>query len=196
MADPTTDTRTRGGMSRREMIRASAIAGAGAWAAPVIVESLASPAAAASGCSGSTVTLSWIYVLYTVGGNYYVTGFSNGGTTCGGGGSNTHAITCASCPGGSFTLNEFTGTPPNPATPDATYNVSGGGCGGAQSSAWTFTTAATSPTCGTNIVFDNGQIRSQGGATIIAAVGFGAGTTRAICPNNSSPGNSVCGIEV
>jgi len=183
-------------MTRREIIKASAIAGAAAWSAPVIIDSLASPAAAASGCTGSSVTLSWIYVLYTVGGAYYVTGFSKNDTTCGGGGSNTHAITCAACAGGSFTLNEFTGVPPDPSASEATYNVSGGGCGGAQSNAWTFTTSATSPACGTNIVFNNGQITSQGGATIIGAVGFGAGTTRAICPNNSSPGNSVCGIEL
>jgi hypothetical protein len=36
------------GLSRRQMIKASAAAGAAAWAAPVIVDSLASPAAAAS----------------------------------------------------------------------------------------------------------------------------------------------------
>jgi hypothetical protein len=185
----------RRGLSRRDMIKASAVAGAAAWTAPVIVDSLASPAAAASGCSGPSVTLSWIYVLYTVGGNYYITGFSTGDTVCGGGGSNTHAVTCANCAGGSFTLNEFTGTPPDPSVPDATYNTSGG-CGGAQSNAWTFTNGSTTPHCGTNIIFNNGQITSQGGATIIGAVGFGAGTTRAICPNNSNPGNSVCGIEV
>jgi hypothetical protein len=36
----------RNGLSRRDMIRASVIAGAGAWTAPMIVGSLASPAAA------------------------------------------------------------------------------------------------------------------------------------------------------
>jgi hypothetical protein len=36
------------GLTRREMIRASAVAGAAAWTAPVIIDSLASPASAGS----------------------------------------------------------------------------------------------------------------------------------------------------
>jgi hypothetical protein len=42
----------RRGPSRRQMIKASAVAGAAAWTAPVIIDSLSSPAAAASGCTG------------------------------------------------------------------------------------------------------------------------------------------------
>ncbi len=38
------------GLSRREIIKASAVAGGAAWTAPTIIDSLASPAAAASGC--------------------------------------------------------------------------------------------------------------------------------------------------
>ena len=41
------------GLSRRQMIKASAVAGAAAWTAPVIIDSLASPAAATSGCTGN-----------------------------------------------------------------------------------------------------------------------------------------------
>src|SRR4051812_45903242 len=41
------------GLSRRQMIKASAVAGAAAWTAPVIIDSLSSPAAAASGCTGN-----------------------------------------------------------------------------------------------------------------------------------------------
>jgi hypothetical protein len=40
----------RGGMSRRQMIRAAALTGAAAWTAPMIIDSLSSPAAATSGC--------------------------------------------------------------------------------------------------------------------------------------------------
>src|SRR4051812_5464066 len=40
----------RRGLSRRQMIKASAVAGAAAWTAPVIIDSLASPAAASSAC--------------------------------------------------------------------------------------------------------------------------------------------------
>jgi len=38
--------RSQQGLTRREMIRAAAVAGAAAWTAPVIIDSLASPAAA------------------------------------------------------------------------------------------------------------------------------------------------------
>jgi TAT (twin-arginine translocation) pathway signal sequence len=49
----------RRGLSRRDMIKASAAAGAVAWTAPVIIDSLASPAAAATftppcGCTNYT----------------------------------------------------------------------------------------------------------------------------------------------
>ena len=40
----------RRGLSRRQLIKASAIAGAAAWTAPVIIDSLTSPAAAFSNC--------------------------------------------------------------------------------------------------------------------------------------------------
>lgn len=46
MSDSTNPTRK--GLSRRDMIKASAVAGAAAWTAPVIIDSLASPAAALS----------------------------------------------------------------------------------------------------------------------------------------------------
>jgi hypothetical protein len=181
------DTDERGGLSRRQMIKASAVAGAAAWTAPVIVDSLASPAAAASGCSGSSVTLSWIWILYTVGGNYYITGFSKGDTACNAGGSNPHGAICDPCGSQSFTLGDFSGSLV------ASYTTSGG-CAGTQLTTWTQVTAAGG--CGTYIGFSGGQIFSQNGATIIAAVGFGAGDLRPLCPNNTSPGNSVCGIEV
>ena len=47
----------RRGLSRRQMIKASAVAGAAAWTAPVIIDSLASPAAAMSVCKPYWVKL-------------------------------------------------------------------------------------------------------------------------------------------
>jgi hypothetical protein len=41
----------RGGMSRRDMIKAAGVAGVAAWTAPVIIDSLSSPAAAGSVCN-------------------------------------------------------------------------------------------------------------------------------------------------
>lgn len=202
MAD-VVDQDGRRGLSRRQMIKASAVAGAAAWTAPVIIDSVSSPAlgAVASGCSGNSVTLSWIYVLYRVGTSYFITGFSGGQSTCGGGGSNpNHGTLCVECQGGtSFTLNQFNGPPPIPgssvANAEALYTTAGG-CAGTQSNAWTFVGA---PACGTHIVFNGGQIMSQGGAVIIAAIGFGGfgvgGKLAGFCPNDTNTGNSVCGIE-
>lgn len=42
-------TRTNDGLSRRDMLKGAAAAGAAAWSAPVVLGSVASPAAAASG---------------------------------------------------------------------------------------------------------------------------------------------------
>ena len=53
MADPAIG-RTEFGMSRRDLIKASALAGAAAWTVPMIVDSLASPAAAESVALTST----------------------------------------------------------------------------------------------------------------------------------------------
>jgi hypothetical protein len=47
----------RRGLSRRQMIKASAVAGAAAWTAPIIIDSLASPAAANSQCQPYWVKL-------------------------------------------------------------------------------------------------------------------------------------------
>jgi hypothetical protein len=52
--DSLVDASERRGLSRRQMIRASAVAGAAAWTAPVIIDSLSSPAAAGSAkCQGN-----------------------------------------------------------------------------------------------------------------------------------------------
>ena len=47
----TQDTRSSRGLSRRDMIKGAAVAGAAAWTAPVIIDSLTSPAAAVSNCN-------------------------------------------------------------------------------------------------------------------------------------------------
>ena len=55
----------RKGLSRRQMIKASAVAGAAAWTAPVIIDSLASPAAAPSG--GLPTGCSYALIVFTYG---------------------------------------------------------------------------------------------------------------------------------
>src|SRR5215510_71125 len=104
----------RAGLSRRDLIKRSAVVGGVAWTAPLIIESIVSPAAAGShdDCTGGSVTLSWIWILYRVGSpgsyTYYTTGFNNttNSQSCGGGGANPKGDVCnADCAGGvSFTL--------------------------------------------------------------------------------------------
>jgi len=54
----TAEPRERRGLSRRDMIKGAAVAGAAAWTAPVIIDSLISPAAAFSGaCTKYVVKL-------------------------------------------------------------------------------------------------------------------------------------------
>jgi hypothetical protein len=199
----------RNGLSRRQMIKASAVAGAAAWTAPVIIDSLASPAAAASNCTGTSVTMSWIYILFqrpaASGGGIFVTGFSTGDTACNSGGKNnggtrcnTQSVSgskwpaCTNATGYTITLNDFSANPPSPAANDITYNASGS-CGAPQSNAWTFMNAAAG--CGTWIQFSGGQINAIGGATILAAMGFGGGELIPACTSSVGPNNSVCGIE-
>jgi hypothetical protein len=64
-----TDAPERRGMDRRTMIKAAGIAGAAAWSAPVIIDSLSSPAAAVTaptGCHRFRVDLATMtFVTYT-----------------------------------------------------------------------------------------------------------------------------------
>jgi len=58
---------TMGSMDRRTVIKAAAVAGVGAWAAPVIVDSMASPAAAASSCASIALTNTFTGALHGAG---------------------------------------------------------------------------------------------------------------------------------
>jgi hypothetical protein len=176
------------GLSRRQLIKASAVAGAAAWTAPMIIDSLSSPAAAASqNCGGGSLTCSWIYVLYRVSGTYYVSGFNLAGTTCGGGGSNTHAVLCnTSCPAGiSFTINLFNG---GASGTDFSYSTSNA-CGGGTQLTPTYLGL---PTCSNYVIVDHGFITATGGAEILAADAFGAGSMHSICPSGTGPNNQIC----
>jgi hypothetical protein len=152
---------------------------------------LSSPAAAASqNCTGGSLTCSWIYVLYRVSGTYYVSGFTLGGTTCSGGGSNpvSHGTLCnTSCSAGvSFTIKNFTGTPP--ASTDFSYNTANS-CGGTQLNP---TAVLGTPTCSSYLTVSGGFITAQGGAEILAADAFGGGSLHALCPSGTGPNNQIC----
>src|SRR3954469_24181021 len=71
----------RKGLSRRDMIKASAVAGAAAWTAPVIIDSLSSPAAAASGALPTGCSYA-LFVFYVNGNGPYIGRIDMGSASC------------------------------------------------------------------------------------------------------------------
>jgi len=161
----------------------------------VLIASIASPAGALSPitCTGDTL-VSWIYVLFRVGGTCYVTSFQ-ANNTCGNGGNNQTETCVNNCASGvSFTLKEDA-KPANLKGANkanyASYNTSNLCGSGTQLTDWTFLDGSTNPTCSTYITQSNGKIFAQGGAELLAAVACGAGSNHKICPS----GGFICGLE-
>ncbi len=101
------------GLSRRQMIKASAIAGAAAWTAPVIVDSLSSPAAAASGSFPTGCSYA-LFVFYVNGAGPYIARVGLGESVCSfsNSTSNDDQFTAYSCnghtyAGGNGTFNDM-----------------------------------------------------------------------------------------
>jgi hypothetical protein len=109
MADDFTNDERRG-LSRRDMIKAAGIAGAAAWTAPVIIDSLSSPAAAGSVCQPpGTINTSGAGALYQINGTgtVYFSWIPNGQTTCAAGGTvpNDDTVTDAMVCGGEIDIS-------------------------------------------------------------------------------------------
>jgi hypothetical protein len=107
----------RRGLSRRQMIKASAVAGAAAWTAPVIIDSLSSPAAAASGCSGNKYYMKLVARgtgasgSYDPGDCYYAAPLCNSGTKVKTGGNAPDSTVCSQ--NDNYTWVCTSGNPPN-----------------------------------------------------------------------------------
>src|SRR5262249_20683890 len=103
----------RRGVSRRDLIKGAAAAGVVAWTAPIIIDSLSSPAAAASGAAGAGLPCSWAYVFFKKPNDatVYFTGFSNGLTACGTGSSNNTNPNpaCWTANGVTYSIANFSG---------------------------------------------------------------------------------------
>jgi hypothetical protein len=76
MVDPATQ-RGRRGLTRRELIGASAVV---AWTAPILLDSIASPAAAASG--GLPTGCSYGFVVFTYSDHTYIMKIAQGSASC------------------------------------------------------------------------------------------------------------------
>ena len=89
------------GLSRRQMIKASAVAGAVAWTAPVIVDSLSSPAAAGS-CAGNRYYMKLRGAVSTSGDCFFASPGCNNDTKIKTGGNSPDSSVCTD-PGGGYT---------------------------------------------------------------------------------------------
>jgi hypothetical protein len=154
----------------------------------VIIDSLASPAAAQSATiERASVPCSWIYLIWTPDGGTTInyTGFKNGdtGSTCTASG-NPHGDTaCQSCPGTGISYQLLDGSP----LPPMNYTKTQGNC------------PLTTPLSATNVqscsglfsLDGSGHIEAQGGVTILGSVGFTSNSFFYSCPNSVNPNNSL-----
>jgi hypothetical protein len=166
-------------MTRRQMIRASAIAGAGAWTAPAIVDSLTSPATAGS---ASPISCSWFYVVYMKPDSSTVwwTSANNSSTVCNNAqpanNSGTRTKTCY----------HVTYTLPDAQGPIPTYDS---GSGAVQ--------ATNDPNCSSYISINGTTLSAKGNATLLAAWSHpGSNSVCSACPSTSANNSvSVCGTS-
>lgn len=133
------------GLSRRQMIKASAVAGAAAWTAPVVIDSLSSPAAAYSGACQPYV------VKLTPTGSVYNACFGGTTTICfpasdakwAGSAPGTSSSSCGAsnptfCPGSSGTASGHLPTVTTETKSGTVYYkvVFSGACGFSPSTTW------------------------------------------------------------
>jgi hypothetical protein len=160
------------------MIKATAVAGAAAWTAPMIIDSLSSPAAAASG--GGSVTCSKDLVFFTIPGNpqVYIAGYQNScaGCNCFGTFSapnlSPSGFRCYPCGGVTYRVNVGSA---NAAT--------GATCA-------TATTAAPQlpvpSTCTQWLSVSGGTVTGINGATVLAAIAFEGNVVYGFCPSSNT----------
>jgi hypothetical protein len=171
------------GVDRRTLIKGAIAAGAAAWTAPVIVDSLASPAAAASGTTG--IGCSWVYVFFrksAADSTVYYTGFAKNGVGCGNGSSNNATPICLPCGGANYTIGTFGGGEGG-SVGELTYG--NGSCtpGTALPNA---ATHLDSSSCGSYVTASGGVITPVGSAILLAAIGHPSATLSGWCPNSGA----------
>jgi hypothetical protein len=167
----------RDGISRRAMIRASAVAGAAAWTAPVIIDSLSSPAAAAS---GAPIPCSWFYLVFTKPSDSIVYWTGSNGNACNTLSTNNAGTYCKVCNGTSYTILDG-------GQGNLTFGTT---CGGTQTAA-----TAAGASCSDFIQINGATVTAVNGATILAAFSHPSSSLSCACPGANAAGNSiaVCG---
>jgi hypothetical protein len=179
-------------IDRRALIKGAAVAGAAAWTAPMIVDSLASPAAAAS--TSHNYACSKGYIFYTITGSptVYYTGFKQGTPLCNQCGANP--------PGG----NDFNGCSVTNVClfkgsvsgtcadngPFLKYTLGTTSC----SDPAAMTSAVFDPNCSSHVSLDSGTGKIATGAagvTLLGGFAFTGGNWFNVCPSAGTPGNSI-----
>lgn len=168
--------------SRRDLIKKGAVAGAIFWSAPVI-ESVTSRAAAQSNQCTSTGTFnaSYVFVVFTYGGNTYFTGFKQN-EGCGTQGANEQGTACTGdCSGTYYYLNTFNG---GASTGDITSSTTS--CDAAAAST-TGPIYVGSATCSEYLTISGGTVSAaQPGVQIVAGFCAGASTVTGSCATMES----------
>jgi hypothetical protein len=177
------------GMSRRDLIKASAAAAGVAWTTPMLIDSMSSPAAAQTGPGilSTGINCSKALVFFTIPGSttVYIAGFQDipGCQTCdcfgnwsdqnlGAVGQQPCQHACFSCGGTIFRVNVGT-------TNAGTTTACDGG---------TFTQASTlaAGLCDTYLQYGGGTVTGKNGAVILGAMGFGGDHLNGYCPSGNS----------
>ncbi len=167
------------GVSRREILKKSAVAGAVFWSVPVI-ESITSAAAAAS--PTGAIVCSWAYVVYIFNGTIFAAGYTNTG-----GGNNCHAYaanphTAWYCHGPRKELTNYT------------FNLLSTSPGGADlvrfSTGGAFTPATQPPDC-SHLTQNGNTVTASGGATILAFFDFHSGAVGSSGTMTNPPANNT-----
>jgi hypothetical protein len=178
------------GMSRRDLIKASAVAGATAWTAPMIIDSLASPAAANS--VGCAFACSATYVFYKVGTTIFYSGYQNAtGTVCNScktenqTGGISHDVPCQTCTIGTDTYSFWGGQVDGGtcATSEPLYYLLSNSCPvGAPAG---MLQAVPDPNCSSHLILagDGHSISPGAGVTFLGAFAFSASKWFGTCPN-------------
>lgn len=175
------DTHQQGrGIDRRTLIRRGALVAGAAWTAPLIVESLTSPAGALSPTGG--YPCSYITVVYKVGTTYYAAKFNNGDAECSGNSTSGDETFTQSC-GGGWYKNSGDGTAIRRSTDGVTYT--------------TLLSAPAGQSCSTYLSYQGGTtISAQNNATIVFAAAHDGSYSppskfRFVCPTGPQYNNSI-----
>jgi hypothetical protein len=169
------ETQARRGLTRREVIRASAVAGAAVWTAPVIIDSLSSPAAAGS---QQKISCSWFYVVYKKPGDntvYFTTADDSSAACANAHPPNNQGPNVKTCDGVTYVSADGTDTITyGPSDTPATYE--------------------TSSTCGNSIQILGDTIQAINDVVLLAAFSHKGGTQCSQCPSPLNTKNNSVGI--